>query len=111
MPRSRRALLRALLVTPFAATCARADAGWDGTWVAADRRHVLQVIVAGGEAVGLFWGGDYRTPRRTLRDASGALTVVWDAGRVVLSGRAGGHATATIEVIGRPLLKMQVRLD
>jgi hypothetical protein len=111
MSLSRRTLLGALAAAPFAPP-ARADAGWEGTWAAADAGQVLQVIVAGGEAIGLFWGGDYRTPHQSSRDSTaGTLTVLWGNGRVILSGRAGRTATATVHVGGRAPLVLRVRLD
>lgn len=71
--------------------------GLDGTW--AGGSGSAQVIVSGGDVIGFFWRGDYRSVTSSTRSASG-LQFSFQGGSAVIRAK-GSDATLTVTAGGR----------
>lgn len=94
------ALAASLIVLPASA------AGLDGTW--AGGAGSAQVIVAGGEVIGFFWRGDYRSVTASAPTPTG-LQFSFAGGSGIIQAKGSG-ATLNVTAAGHSS-SMQVRKD
>ncbi len=102
---------RVLLAAGFAlaASAVFAAENWDGTWVGGfDTPNGAQVIVAGNEAVGLFWRNDYVSGVSSLVEADGSLTLKWNSGAATLKRTGERTADGIFEDRGKPAITLHL---
>lgn len=86
----------------LAASAAFAADDWDGTWAGGfDTPNGAQVIVAGNEAVGLFWRSDYVSGVSSSVEADGSLTLRWSSGTATLKRTGAQTAVGVFEEPGK----------
>ena len=102
-------LLAAIFATP---TFAAQD--WNGTWIGNwQDGDGIQVIVAGNDATGIFWNGDYLPDalHSAVSDGGKALTISWDHGNAILTRTGDDTANIAVHEPGRPDAAFAVKLD
>lgn len=80
------------------------DASWNGTWIGNwQNGNGTQIIFAGNEFIGIYWGGDY------VGDAAGSVsadgksaTITWTGGKAVLTRDGSEAAQIVIQQTGQP---------
>jgi hypothetical protein len=95
-------------------TPAFAAADWNGTWVGNwQDGDGVQIIMAGNEASGIFWHGDYLpdTPKSAVSPDGKTLTITWDHGSAVLTRDGAETAHVVIREPGHPDAAFPVKLD
>ena len=106
--------IMAFLATVFTAVPAFAARDWNGTWVGNwQKGNGIQLIMAGDEAIGIYWKGDYLPDELHSKvSADGkTLTVTWDHGSAVLNRTGEETADIVIHEPGHPDAAFAVKLD
>ncbi len=94
-----------------AASVALGAESWDGTWVGGfDTPNGAQIIVAGDEAVGLYWHDNYVLGLASSMAGDGSLTLAWDSGSATLT-RTGEKTADAVFGEGKGGPAVTVHLD
>ena len=95
---------------------ALAASDWNGTWVgnwqSADQNGV-QVMMAGNEATGIYWNGDYLPDQlhSAVSPDGKILTITWARSSAVLTRDGAETAHIVIHQPGKPDAAFAVKLD
>jgi len=98
-----------VLITP-----ALAAPDWNGTWVGNWRGgDGVQIMMAGNEAAGIFWRGDYLPDdlHSAVSTDGKTLTITWDHASAVLTRDGAETAQVTIREPGHPDASFPVKID
>jgi hypothetical protein len=91
------------------ASAANAADDWDGTWAGGfDTPDGAQVIVAGNEAIGLFWREDYVLGVSSSLAADGSLTLKWSSGWATLKRTGERSADGVFEENGKAAVTLHL---
>ncbi len=85
------------------------DGGWDGTWAGGfDTPDGAQVMIAGDEAVGLYWNDNYVLGLSSSVGSDGSLTLKWDSGSATLKRTGDRTADGVFEAKGKPAVRVHL---
>ncbi len=96
------------------ATPAFAASDWNGTWIGNwQNGNGIQLIMAGNEAIGIFWDGDYVPEElHTVLSADGMkITVTWDRSSAILTRTGEDTADVMVHQPNRADAAFAVKLD
>ena len=93
----------------LAAGAALGAQSWDGTWAGGfDGPNGAQIIVAGDQAVGLYWNEDYVLGLSSSVGSDGSLTLKWDSGSAMLTRTGDRTADGVFEAKGAPAVTVHL---
>ncbi len=77
--------------------------GWDATWIGGwEGGEGTQVVIAGGEVIGFFWGGDYLNIETSTNLADGGpIKFIYPGGEAVLEEGDEGELLIKIHEEGK----------
>src|SRR5690348_12274329 len=105
---SRRAVQTIFLVLILAAgsgwPAAAQDTSWNGTWIGNwQNGHGAQIIFAGNEFIGIYWGDDYVDDAVASVSADGkVVTISWAGAQALLTRDNSEAAHIVIHQKGQP---------
>ncbi len=89
-----------------------AEQSWDGTWVGGfEMNKGAQIVVAGEQAIGLYWHDDYVLGLRSSVEADGTLTLAWDSGRATLTRTGAKAADASFQDTDERAVKIHLQRE
>jgi len=99
-----------LLLVPTFATAADWNGTWAGNWQDGDG---VQIIMAGNEAIGIFWHGDYLPDElhASVSSDGKTLTITWDHASAVLTRDGDADAHVVIREPGHADAAFAVKRD
>ena len=80
------------------------DASWNGTWIGNwQNGHGTQIIFAGNEFIGIYWGDDYVADAVASVSADGkSVTISWTGAKALLTRDGSEVAHIVIRETGQP---------
>lgn len=93
-----------LLVAGGGFSASAQDASWNGTWIGNwQNGQGTQIIFAGNEFIGIYWGGDYVGDAAGSVSADGkSFTITWTGAKAVLTRDGSEAAHIVIQQQGQP---------
>jgi hypothetical protein len=86
---------------------------WDATWIGGwEGGEGTQVVIAGGEVIGFFWGGDYLDIETSTNLADGGpIKFIYPGGEAVLKEGGAGELLIKIHEEGREEIGFVLKRD
>jgi hypothetical protein len=107
------ALAQAYAPPPGTAAEAPEAFAWDATWIGGwEGGEGTQVVIAGGEVIGFFWGGDYLAIENSTNLADGeSIKFIYPGGEAVVEAGEDGELVLLIHETGKEEIGFVLKRD